>query len=82
MRTSEKLSQSRGFVSPSYTSDIKQSDASTLLNASTAFMVGKWAWKRLPRAGFFGLLAVGAYVGYRMMKKDQATSFIDKMKLH
>ena len=83
MRTSEKINRSRGFISPSLSSDKNSVPEANLLNVSTALMVGKWAWRRLPKKiSVMGLLAVGAFLGYRALNKGKAENFLNKMNLH
>ncbi|KYG64649.1 hypothetical protein AZI86_10565 [Bdellovibrio bacteriovorus] len=81
MKTSEKLSRTRGFVSPSMASDIHPSTSnSSLVNSfdwktPAAMMVGGFLLKRFPRASMLGLLAAGAYWGYTKLNKKDPNPF-------
>jgi uncharacterized membrane protein YebE (DUF533 family) len=80
MKTSEKISNSRGFVSPSFESDIQQ-PSSLMSNfdwkSPAALMVGGWVFKKFPKATVVGLLAAGAYLGYTMLNKKENKSYSD-----
>ncbi len=81
MKTSEKTSRSRGYVSPSITSDMNPAKTASSVMASVdwkapaVMMVGGFLLKRFPKASMLGLLAVGAYWGYTVLNKKEANPF-------
>jgi uncharacterized membrane protein YebE (DUF533 family) len=86
MKTSDKISQSRGYVSPSYSSDISPNAPESLLNNAgallgpTALMASKWLFKRYPKVLAAGALEAVALVGYKMLNKKNDDSILSHLR--
>jgi hypothetical protein len=75
MKTSEKISQSRGYVSPSLADDKKTVENFNLQNmdwkAPVAMAAGGLLLARFPKTSLLGLLAAGVYFGIKAYNKNQ-----------
>lgn len=76
MKTSEKLSRSRGYISQSLPSDL--SAEGTALTAAlsdwkapAAILAGGFLLRKFPKATLLGLLTAGVYVGYTIMNRQK-----------